>query len=48
MNEKELVTLLETLAKEIEQLRITVDCLRYEKRKLEEEIEIMKEGKSND
>ena len=42
MEEKYLQTVLEILAREIEQLRITVDCLRYEKRKLEEELELFK------
>lgn len=46
MDEKYLETVLGILAREIDSLRITIDVLRYEKRKLEEEIEKMKEGKN--
>lgn len=37
-----LTTVLETLAKEIEELRITIDILRYEKKQLKEELELFK------
>lgn len=40
MDEKYLETVLNILAREIEQLRITIDILRYEKKQLEERLEI--------
>lgn len=39
MNENYLETVLKILAREIEQLRMTVDCLRYENNKLKEKLE---------
>ena len=42
MSERNTNTILEALAETIENLRIEVDILKYEKRKLEEELAIFK------
>jgi hypothetical protein len=48
MDEKNLITILEALANEIDRLHSDIDMLKYEKKKLAQELELYKEPKTID
>lgn len=48
MDEKKLITILEALATEIDRLHLDIDMLKYEKKKLAQELEIYKMPKTNE
>ncbi len=48
MDEKKLITILESLANTIDNLHLEIDMLKYEKKKLAEELELYKTPKTID